>query len=278
MDYLADIKKGKTLNLADIKKGKTLKITTKNYHAPAGKRTMHSAESEADAQVLKKCFKTKYDTFSYAYFSPDGGTDVYTKNKTEAHQGKNTIVGHLEYYGEKDGKYTHVADVFIEAQDLDGDLKLLEDTNSYTVIPAMDPDPASILKGVDLKTLFKKQEKDGKLLPTTIDLPIEGEVDGVQCVLLKGAEYHWVSEGGWVYKKGEVYYYLGLSKDGWERTQDELEEYLDGYAVKCVVGGGRKRRRKTKRKRTKRRKTKRKRTKRGKTKRKKRRGRKKTRR
>jgi hypothetical protein len=72
------------------------------------------------------------------------------------------------------------------------------------------------------------------------------------------------------------FYYTGLKAIGWKNTDKSLKDSIS--AINNISGGGRKRRRKTKRKRTKRRKTKRKRTKRGKTKRKKRRGRKKTRR
>ena len=43
-----------------------------------------------------------------------------------------------------------------------------------------------------------------------------------------GALYHWVGEGGWVYKKDNTYYYLSLSTNGWDNTQEELEDVVNG--------------------------------------------------
>ena len=235
---------------------------------------MHEAEDEDDYKALKKCFKNKYTTFKYAYFSPtkvQGGADAYGK--------KNSIVGHLEYYGIKDKKKDLVAEVSIKLEDLEkGGLEEIEFGNEYVVVPKMDGNEAVMSDAATLVGEFNEIADEKKLLKTTIPLPIKGSKD----VLPADKPYHWVGAGGWVYKNGNTYYYLSLSKGGWIRTQDELEDYLK-TKNSCVaepqqgenLGGGRKRRRKTKRKRTKRRKTKRKRSRRKRTmKRKKRRGKK----
>ena len=234
---------------------------------------MHEAEYEDDYKALKKCFKNKYTTFKYAYFSPtkvQGGADAY---------GKNSIVGHLEYYGIKDKKKDRVAEVSIKFEDLEKDgLETIEFGNKYVVVPKMDDDDAVMSDAATLVGEFNEIADEKKLLKTTIPLPIKGS----DSPLPADTPYHWVGEGGWVYKNGNTYYYMSLSKGGWIRTQEELEGYLKtkyGCAAKPQqgenLGGGRKRRRKTKRKRTKRRKTKRKRSRRKRTmKRKKRRGKK----
>ena len=233
---------------------------------------MHEAKDQDDYKALMKCFEKKYTTFKYAYFSPQRGADAY---------GKNSIVGHLEYYGikDKDEDKDLVAEVSIKFEDLEKDgLEKIEFGNEYVVVPKMDGNEAAMSDAEKLITEFNEIADKKKLLRTTIDLPIKDNDD----VLPAGTPYHWVGEGGWVYKNGNTYYYLSLSKGGWSRTQEELEGYLktkNSCAPKPQQGenrgGGRKRRRKTKRKRTKRRKTKRKRSRRKRTmKRKKRRGKK----
>jgi hypothetical protein len=233
---------------------------------------MHEAEDQDDYIALKKCFKNKYTTFKYAYFSPTKGADEY---------GKNSIVGHLEYYGikDKDEDKDLVAEVSIKFEDLEKDgLEKIEFGNEYVVVPKMGGKEAVMSDAATLVDEFNKIADEKKLLKTTIPLPIKGSKD----VLPADKPYHWVGAGGWVYKNGNTYYYLSLSKGGWIRTQEELEGYLktkNSCAAKPQqgenLGGGRKRRRKTKRKRTKRRKTKRKRSRRKRTmKRKKRRGKK----
>ena len=234
---------------------------------------LHEAEDKEDWKALKKCFKDKYTTFKYAYFSPtkaQDGTDAY---------GEENIVGHLEYYGIKDKKKDLVAEVSIKLEDLEkGGLEEIEFGNEYVVVPKMDDNEAAMSDAETLVGEFNEIADKKKLLRTTIDLDIKGS----DSPLPAGTPYHWVGAGGWVYKKDNKYYYLSLSKDGWIRTQDELEDYLktkNSCAAKPQQGenlrGGRKRRRKTKRKRTKRRKTKRKRSRRKRTmKRKKRRGKK----
>jgi len=235
---------------------------------------MHEAYDENDYEALKKCFKNKYTTFKYAYFSPtkvQGGADAY---------GNNSIVGHLEYYGikDKDEDKDFVAEVSIKREDLEKDgLEKIEFGNEYVVVPKMDGKEAVMSDAATLKKEFNEIAEE-KLLKTTIPLDIKGSDSPLPVHTL----YHWVGEGGWVYKNGNTYYYLSLSKGGWIRTQEELEGYLktkNSCAAKPqqgeTLGGGRKRRRKTKRKRTKRRKTKRKRSRRKRTmKRKKRRGKK----
>ena len=146
---------------------------------------------------------------------------------------------------------------------------MIDTASNVVVIEGEDP-----VKGEKLITEFNEIAEE-KLLKTTINLPIKGRNEPLSA----GALYHWVGEGGWVYKKDNTYYYLSLSTNGWDNTQEELEDVVNGKKTfgerRTTGGGGRKRRRKTKRKRTKRRKTKRKRSRRKRTmKRKKRRGKK----
>jgi len=250
-------------------------ITDKLNEQLKNHKVLHGAESQADFKFLKKHFDElkggpKYKTFVYAYFSPTfkmGGAGAYgiAENK------ENQIVGHLVYYGikEEDNSKVEVANVSIKLGDLNKELEVIDTASNVVVIEGEDP-----VKGEKLITEFNKIAEE-KLLKTTIPLDIKGSDSPLPVHTL----YHWVGDGGWVYKNDNTYYYLSLSTNGWDNTQEELEDVVNGKKMfgerRTTGGGGRKRRRKTKRKRTKRRKTKRKRSRRKRTmKRKKRRGKK----
>ena len=234
---------------------------------------LHGAESAAAFNFLKEHFEEegpKYKTFKYAYFSPTskmGGAGAYGIAKNEEKQ----IVGHLKYYGIKeDDTKVEVANVSIKLGDLNKELEVIDTASNVVVIEGEDP-----VKGEKLITEFNEIAEE-KLLKTTIPLDIKGSKIPLPVHTL----YHWVGDGGWVYNNDNTYYYLSLSTNGWDNTQKELEDVVNNgkkmFGERITTGGGgRKRRRKTKRKRTKRRKTKRKRSRRKRTmKRKKRRGKK----
>jgi hypothetical protein len=182
-------------------------------------------------------------------------------------------------------KYTHVGTAYIKQSDVSTPIRKMSEGETIQVIPtSVEPGPDGKMSVEKLKEGF---DKDNGECPMKTDVPpgilmTNVVKDGVVGSIAKGTPYQWVHPGGWVYKMGkdemgkDDFYYTGLKAIGWKNTDKSLKDSIS--AINNISGGGRKRRRKTKRKRTKRRKTKRKRTKRGKTKRKKRRGRKKTRR
>jgi hypothetical protein len=240
---------------------------------------------DTDGDLLASALKGNKSDFFYKYHSagPKAYKEASLATKAKDGSGED-IVGHLEYYKKEDveggQKYTHVGTAYIKQSDVSTPIRKMSEGETIQVIPtSVEPTAAGKMSVEELKEGF---DKDNGECPMKTDVPpgilmTNVVKDGVVGSIAKGTPYQWVHPGGWVYKMGkDDFYYTGLKAIGWKNTDKSLKDSIS--AINNISGGGRKRRRKTKRKRTKRRKTKRKRTKRVKTKRKKRRGRKKTRR
>merc|ERR1712166_705861 len=176
---------------------------------------------DTDGDLLASALKGNKSDFFYKYHSagPKAYKEASLATKAKDGSGED-IVGHLEYYKKEDAeggqKYTHVGTAYIKQSDISTPIRKMSEGETIQVIPT------NVVK------------------------------DGVVGSIAKGTPYQWVHPGGWVYKMGkDDFYYTGLKAIGWKNTDKSLKDSIS--AINNISGGGRKRRRKTKRKRTKRR-------------------------